>query len=763
VAHDFKGLAAACLAQAELLLPQYFGGRKVGRQWIGESTSKGGPGDSWSISLDTGKWQHFATGRAGGDIISAVAALRQIENGAAYDLLSRDVGAFPPLGRELPRIAPKPARAPPERIPDDATPPTPHWTYGEPSHRAEYGNDFWVLRYDIVQGNDIAKRFLQYTWRAGKWSATAYPAPRPLYHRRELQANPSRPVIIVEGERCADEFTKLIADPNQPPILDAIVITWAGGAIAVKQSDWTPLTGRRVTIWPDADDPGRKAATDIIHALTPICNHICVVNPEPDRPRGWDVADAIADGWDAARIAVYIDQRAVPINAPQTPATTVSALGEPDDAHEYEPHDDTSEPNEYDINEPVRVINGHASLTDWDSLGLAKSHQGLPFPTLANASSIILRHPHVNGKIWLDTFQHKVWHTMKGTKREWSDQDTRELTIFVQQSMRLSKFNSGLMHEAVLHAATVNAKNSLHDYLNALVWDGQPRLENWLTDITSAENTHYLQCLGRNWLISMVARAFQPGCQVDHMPVLEGTMGRGKTSLLAMLGGEWYETVNTAIGDRAFLEAIQGCWLVEIPDMAGFRQRDYSVILSTITTRRDRFRESYGRLAQDHPRGCVFAATSETDDYLISLLGKRRFWPIRCTHIDLDALAQQRDHLFAEAVHHYRKGYTWHEMPDDETQAEQAARHEPDLWREATLRFAENLIEENKRHGTHRLLTSADILQFGLEMPLYKQTQKEKNRIATILRDAHFIQQTIRGQRAWFPRADRIAPHNADR
>jgi putative DNA primase/helicase len=207
------------------------------------------------------------------------------------------------------------------------------------------------------------------------------------------------------------------------------------------------------------------------------------------------------------------------------------------------------------------------------------------------------------------------------------------------------------------------------------------------------------------------------------------------------LGDEWYASVGLAFGDKEFLQTIQGKWLIEIPDMTGFSRREHSQVIATITTRSDCYRASYGRFAEDHPRRCVFAATSETDDYLADARGRRRYWPLRCQAIDIDALQAQREQIFAEALRAYMQGSKWHLMPDRATDEEQLARASPDIWSERVLDYVDAM-------GDHEI-TSSKILKDAIEMPLAKQTLIEKNRISRIMRENGYIQLRTKDRRYW--------------
>lgn len=709
MAVDFTAVAQAALAQAPTLLAEWIGGSAHGREWHGAKKANGGPGDSWKVNLETGQWGGFASGEKGGDLVSLYAALNHISQIEAAKRLSERVGVNGHLSAESRRQ--KPTEEPPEPIPPDAPPLEPHSRHGRESALYRYGDSFIVARYDTPDG----KTFTPYTWRRGAWVGKGYSGIKPLYRIEDAHARPKATILVVEGEKCVEAARDALPQ--------YVVLTWSGGAQSVARSDWSALAARDVIIWPDADEPGREGARAVVRALTGVANTARVADPT-DAPEGWDIADAIADGWDTARLLAWIDKHIVTpsvLPAPQKSKPPVIERGELDDS----------------------------ALVSWQSLGLDTNQGGLPYPTLANASRILQLHPSIAGKIWYDTFQRRVWHTMKGEKREWEDADSADLAVFIQQSMHLSKFTVSLVADAVNHAARRKSRNSLTAWLDSLQWDGTERLDTWLGDILGVERTVYSMAVARNWPLSMVARAYQPGCQVDSMPVLEGAMGRGKSSFLKILGGEWYDSITTAIGEKDFIQEIQGVWLVEIPDMTGFGRREHSQVLATITIRNDRYRASYGRCVENHLRGCVFAATSETDDYLQDVRGRRRFWPVRCTAIDLDTLSGQREQIFAEAVALYKQGARWHEMPT-EADDEQLERMQEDLWTDAVLGYVSSLSAQMHAEGKKVIAIPSHILHDVMKLELKEQTQTEKNRVAGILQRAGWLPGKHKGSRCWF-------------
>ena len=737
MAVKFEDVAAAALADALILLPQWMGGQRRGHEWVGERKANGGIGDSWSVNLNTGQWGAFASGQKGGDLVSLYAALNHLEQLAALKQVAPMVGCVDGIApKTLPRTAPiKAPQKLPDRIPEGTPDPEDHPTLGAHAACYRYGNAFAIARYERQTESGPKKDFIQLTWRHGKWARLSHPAPRPPYNADLLPKHPTAPVMIVEGEKCADIASQQLRA--------YVCMTWAGGSNAVKQTDWACLAGRDVIIWPDADEPGRSAAAELAQILEPIASRVRIVQPNGQDP-GWDIDDAVKEGmgpheiakWCAAHITDKISKPAESEPAP-TPAAAEQRRAEPShedsgDAaaepaidSEYLPVEERKRDPDYPNEQPPR-----GAMVVWKDIGLFADSKDVPYPTLANASLIMRAHPSFKGKIWWDSFCERIYHTLRGgVAQEWNDTDSRRMAAFVQQEMQLPRIGLKIVEDAVMHAAQENPRNSVTEWLESLEWDGQEHLTHWVGDYLGVALTPYSMAVGRNWIISMVARAYRPSCQVDHMPVLEGTQGEGKSSALEILGDRWFAAVGTAFGSYEFINTIQGKWLVEIPDMAGFSRRDHSHVISTITTRTDRYRVKYGRFDQDHPRKCIFAATSETDDYLPEMRGYRRYWPLRCIGIDTEALRAAREQIFAEALVAYRAGATFHIMPAEATAAEQRARNSDDLWTDDVLAYC-----EQRAHGGYPVQPAKILTDSTIQLERKNLDHSAKLRVINILK-----------------------------
>lgn len=315
---DFERLGRELLSRADELVPAWLaGGKRSGHEWVCGDLS-GSPGRSLSVNLKTGAWSDFASETdKGGDLISLYAAIHGLDQlGAARELAGDDHqgGNGVAVPRETPRQpkAEEPAPEPLLPAPVDAgEPPEPRRGVLEARHEYRLPSGDLVGVIQRIRLTDGSKSFAQWRWSAaGEWVPRSMPEPRPLYGLQALAARPRDPVLIVEGERCADEAARVL--PRY------VVITWPGGSKAWKRANWQVLADRaQVDIWPDADEPGRKAAGGIALALFEAgIKHIRIVDPT-GQPEGWDIADALSEGWTGDACLAWARERIRPFEAPK--------------------------------------------------------------------------------------------------------------------------------------------------------------------------------------------------------------------------------------------------------------------------------------------------------------------------------------------------------------------------------------------------------------------------------------------------------------
>ncbi len=146
---------------------------------------------------------------------------------------------------------------------------------------------------------------------ANAWRCKGFPEPRPLYGLSALAARPEAEVLIVEGEKVAVDAARLFEDH--------VAVTWPGGTGAVGKADWRRLKGRAVVVWPDADEPGAKAAREVAdQAIRVGATSVRIVALPDGLPAGWDLADDLPSGVDVAKLVA---------DAPDTRAAQLARLG----------------------------------------------------------------------------------------------------------------------------------------------------------------------------------------------------------------------------------------------------------------------------------------------------------------------------------------------------------------------------------------------------------------------------------------------------
>lgn len=247
-----------------------------------------------------------------------------------------------------------------------------------------------------------------------------------------------------------------------------------------------------------------------------------------------------------------------------------------------------------------------------------------------------------------------------------------------------------------------NTKNPPQEYFETLAWDKKPRLDTWLTYYLGAEeqNSHYLKLVGSKWLIAAVKRVYKPGCKFDNVLILEGEQYIGKSpslEVLATIGNERYFTDESVdfSGNKDSLMKLQGKLIFEMPELASFRKAETNEIKAFIGRGTDEYRPPYGRKVVSRPRMFVMAGSvNPIAGYLTDPTGNKRYWPVKCGKIDLKALTEAREQLWAEAVYRYKQGEQIWLEPEEHALAklEQAERMIDDIMTDKIVESAQALI-----------------------------------------------------------------------
>ena len=824
---DFADLAQALLERAATLVPQWLpGGKVVGHEYVC-SDLQGGEGSSCSVNLTTGRWADFGSDDKGGDLTSLYAAIHGLNNGQAARQIQRDLGwqkaapahaqATPDAVGDVPGPAAPTTTAPARRetlwkpqAPVPAGTPRPlnfrHFHRGEPAAVWEYAFEGelygYVCRYTTSDGG---KDILPMTWcedtgdgrGTRKWTFKQWDEPRPLYVPATLLSGDlSLPVVVVEGEKCAMAGHKLLGHEFD-------FVSWPGGGKAWAKAGWGWLMGRTVYLWPDCDakrerlnraerdsgvDPATKALLPearqpgmaamvgigaLLQAEQGCTVFICPVPAPGAVGDGWDIADAVEQGWDAPQVRSFIRgsrEFVAPVLPAAPPAGAARAEGGGGGGGSGRSFAGAGQGADADDETwrdfLIKNKDGHVRAVR-DNVVLALD--GLPAQDvagIAEAAGVIAFNDFTNS---VEKLRATPWGTAAG---EWDEVDELEMGHWLTRVHWMPSMSRATLEEAVAMVAKRHRHHPVRDVLAALdgTWDGQRRLHLWLRRCCRAEDMEdppslqqYLSRVGTWLVMAICARVLTRGCKFDYMTIFEGPQGWGKSTLARLLGIHWFADTGLVLGDKDSYQNLQGVLVYEWGELDSLTRSEVTKVKQFISSMKDRFRASFDRRPRDYPRQVIFIGTTNEDHYLTDPTGNRRMWPVRITRpIDLAWFEQHRDQLFAEALSYLAAGERFHPTQREQQELfgpQQQQRQIESAIQAAVLRY---LYDEHQKvgvtaeNGAFVKEISAPELLTRLGISVDKQTHVLLRQVTAALRQAGWERfRSSRADRPWmFRRPD---------
>ena len=299
-----------------------------------------------------------------------------------------------------------------------------------------------------------------------------------------------------------------------------------------------------------------------------------------------------------------------------------------------------------------------STTSDW-RVGLQRNTRtGEPIDNGSNWDLIVANDPSFAGLLYnelnmaIETDKDLPWR--KVGDRPTFDQSDRELLYLHIEREYGFRTTDVYLNKRVTAKAQKRRINPIKDYLDTLEWDGKPRLEGCLPGV---KETPFTRLVARKSMVAAVARAYEPGCKWDHMLVLFGPEGLGKSYWIDKIS-RGHSISLGRIQDKDTLVTMQRAWIMTSDEGHSLRKADFDAQKEFLTRTVDVFRAPYEREAMAHPRHCVIWGTTNDEVFLRRQEGNRRFLIVQCEDkVDFDLLTDEYvDQVWAEARHLYLAG-----------------------------------------------------------------------------------------------------------
>lgn len=418
----------------------------------------------------------------------------------------------------------------------------------------------------------------------------------------------NEPIFIPEGEKDVNTLIK-----------KGYAAFSCGGA-----NDWNKnvselCNGAEVIILADNDDPGKKLAATIEKDLKGISKSVKIIVPMPDTPKA-DITDYFEAGHTIEEFENLIrtgdDTKYICTDVQQNQKQGIGRKQA------------VTQENKANITgDPALVF--RSLDCNYDEDGNIKSVKQL----VHNFEVVMDMDSRFAGKIRLNEFAQQPylygnvpWEN-ENNCRAWSSHDDSALFSLIQADYGLKSRQD--FADALKNVSMRNKFHPVRELLDSLTWDGKEHIRGLLPEYLGAEDSDYTYQVMRLWMLGAVSRVYKPGSKFDYTMILQGSQGIGKSTFLKQLAmnDSWFnDSLDSLDSDKA-VQSLTGSWIIELAELKSLARTAGGVesVKRFLTATQDKYRIPYERRADTFYRQCVFAGTTNKDDFLQDETGNRRF------------------------------------------------------------------------------------------------------------------------------------------
>lgn len=384
--------------------------------------------------------------------------------------------------------------------------------------------------------------------------------------------------------------------------------------------------------------------------------------------------------------------------------------------------------------------------------------------TLGNLRYVFVKQP--TARIGYDEFRACVMIAPMGTDhwRRLTDDDMITLRHNIETKEGFASIGREIMRDVLHMVANLNKFDSAITWLNGLVWDGVPRVQQFFSNYCGATDDEYIRAVGRYMWSGLAGRILDPGCQLDMVIVLQSSQGKKKSTGLSMLApypDAFTDGLKLQHDDDNFKRLLRGKSVIEIAELAGLSRADIEDVKRVITRRSEEWIEKYQTVPTNFPRRCMLFGTVNKEQFLPPDDEHRRWLPMQINELDRDKIAVDREQLWAEGA------LLWQMEGIQYADAERLAvakhkQHEAsDVWEQKIAAWLEEPTIEGPPPAEIGF-TLTDVLRGAIMMTVERMDNRAEKRAGSVLRLLGYAPRAVwkngKTVRLWISKAIPTAP-----